>query len=218
MKNLQKKHYEKITKRLHLEEEDVKEALEEILKLNPKPGSSYSNPMTKMVQHIIPDFILEIKNEKFELSLNNRNVPELRISQTYANMLEDYAGNKKNQTRDKKDAVIFVKQKLDSAKWFIDAIKQRQNTLLNTMQAILNYQKEYFEEGDETKLRPMILKDIAEITNLDISTISRVSNSKYIQTHFGIFALKSLLFRRYANRFRRRSINKGNQKNTFRMH
>jgi len=186
-----KKHYDKITKRLHVEEEEVKDALEEILKLNPKPGSSYSNPMTKTIQHIIPDFILEIKNGKYELSLNNRNIPELRISQTYANMLEDYAGNKKNQTRDKKDAVIFVKQKLDSAKWFIDAIKQRQNTLLNTMQAILDYQKEYFEEGDETKLKPMILKDIAEITNLDISTISRVSNSKYIQTHFGIFALKS---------------------------
>ena len=186
-----KKHYEKITKRLHLEEDEVKDALEEILKLNPKPGSSYSNPMTKTVQHIIPDFILEIKNGKPELSLNTRNVPELRISQTYSNMLEDYAGNKRNQTKDKKDAVIFVKQKLDSAKWFIDAIKQRQNTLMNTMHAILEYQKEYFEEGDETKLKPMILKDIAEKTNLDISTISRVSNSKYIQTHFGIFPLKS---------------------------
>ena len=185
-----KKHYEKITKRLHLEEEDVRDAMEEILKLNPKPGSSYSNPMHKMVQHIIPDFILEIKDGKPELSLNTRNVPELRISQTYSNMLEDYSGNKKNQSKDKKEAVMFVKQKLDSAKWFIDAIRQRQNTLLMTMNAILQYQKEYFLEGDETKLRPMILKDIAEITDLDISTISRVSNSKYIQTHFGIFALK----------------------------
>ncbi len=186
-----KKHYEKITKRLHLEEEDVKEALDEILKLNPKPGSSYSNPMTKTVQHIIPDFILEIKDGKPEISLNTRNVPELRISQTYSNMLEDYSGNKKNQSKEKKEAVMFVKQKLDSAKWFIDAIRQRQNTLLTTMNAILQYQREYFIEGDDTKLKPMILKDIAEITNLDISTISRVSNSKYIQTHFGIFPLKS---------------------------
>ncbi len=185
-----KKHYEKITKRLHLEEEDVKDAMDEILKLNPKPGSSYSNPMHRMVQHIIPDFILEIKDDKLEISLNTRNVPELRISQTYSNMLEDYSGNKKNRSKDKKEAVMFVKQKLDSAKWFIDAIRQRQNTLLMTMNAIVQYQKAYFIDGDETKLRPMILKDIAEITELDISTISRVSNSKYIQTHFGIFALK----------------------------
>jgi RNA polymerase sigma-54 factor len=185
-----KKHYDKITKRLQLEEDDVRDALEEILRLNPKPGSSYSNPMHKMVQHIIPDFILEIKDDKPELLLNTRNIPELRISQTYANMLEDYSANKKNQTKDKKEAVMFVKQKLDSAKWFIDAIRQRQNTLMLTMNAILKYQKEYFTEGDETKLKPMILKDIAEITELDISTISRVSNSKYIQTHFGIFPLK----------------------------
>ncbi|WP_075603425.1 RNA polymerase factor sigma-54 [Saccharicrinis aurantiacus] len=185
-----RKHYDKITKRLSLEEEDVRDALEEILKLNPKPGSSYSNPMHKTVQHIIPDFILEYKDDTPELSLNNRNVPELRISQTYSEMLQDYSANKKNQSKDKKDAVMFVKQKLDSAKWFIDAIKQRQNTLMHTMNAILAYQKEYFLDGDETKLRPMILKDIAEITNLDISTISRVSNSKYIQTHFGIFPLK----------------------------
>jgi len=185
-----KKHFDKITKRLHIEERDVKDAMDEILKLNPKPGSSYSNPMHRMVQHIIPDFILDIKDGKPEISLNTRNVPELRISQTYSNMLEDYSGNKKNQSKDKKDAVMFVKQKLDSAKWFIDAIKQRQNTLLVTMNAIIQYQKNYFIEGDETKLKPMILKDIAEITNLDISTISRVSNSKYIQTHFGIFALK----------------------------
>ncbi|MCU4174700.1 RNA polymerase factor sigma-54 [Carboxylicivirga sp. N1Y90] len=185
-----RKHYDKITKRLHIDEDELKDALAEVLKLNPKPGSSYSNTMAKTVQHIIPDFILEIEDEKFQLSLNNRNVPELRISNTYADMLEDYSANKKNQTKDKKDAVMFVKQKLDSAKWFIDAIKQRQNTLMVVMEAIIDYQKAYFAEGDETKLRPMILKDIAEITNLDISTISRVSNSKYIQTHFGIFSLK----------------------------
>ncbi len=185
-----RKHYDKITKRLQLEEIDVKEAMDEILKLNPKPGSSYSNPMHKTVQHIIPDFILEIKDDKPELSLNNRNVPELRISQTYSDMLVEYQSNKKNRSKDQKEAVMFVKQKLDSAKWFIDAIKQRQNTLLMTMNAIIKYQEEYFMEGDETKLKPMILKDIAEITGLDISTISRVSNSKYIQTHFGIFSLK----------------------------
>ena len=185
-----RKHYDKITKRLHIDEDELKDALAEVLKLNPKPGSSYSNTMSKTVQHIIPDFILDIEEEKFQLSLNNRNVPELRISNTYSDMLEDYSANKKNQTEDKKNAVMFVKQKLDSAKWFIDAIKQRQNTLMTVMEAILEYQKEYFVEGDETKLRPMILKDIADVTNLDISTISRVSNSKYIQTHFGIFALK----------------------------
>lgn len=185
-----KKHYDKITKRLNLEEDEIKDAMDEILKLNPKPGSSYSNPMHKAVQYIIPDFILEMKDDEPQLSLNTRNVPELRISQTYSNMLQDYSANKKNRSQDKKDAVMFVKQKLDSAKWFIDAIKQRQNTLMHTMQAIIDYQKEYFSEGDETKLRPMILKDIAEVTDLDISTISRVSNSKYIQTHFGIFPLK----------------------------
>lgn len=185
-----RKHYDKITKRLKIEEEDLKDALDEILKLNPKPGSSYSNSVTKIVQHIIPDFILEIEEGQLNLSLNSRNVPELRISQTYSDMLESYTSNKKNQTRDQKEAVMFVKQKLDSAKWFIDAIKQRQNTLMTVMEAILDYQKEYFTEGDETFMRPMILKDIADVTDLDISTISRVSNSKYIQTHFGIFPLK----------------------------
>lgn len=185
-----RKHYDKITKRLKIEEEDLKDALDEILKLNPKPGSSYSNSVTKIVQHIIPDFILEIEEGQLNLSLNSRNVPELRISQTYSDMLESYTSNKKNQTRDQKEAVMFVKQKLDSAKWFIDAIKQRQNTLMTVMEAILDYQKEYFTEGDETFMRPMILKDIADVTGLDISTISRVSNSKYIQTHFGIFPLK----------------------------
>lgn len=185
-----RKHFDKIARRLHLDEPGLKEAMDEILKLNPKPGSSYSNPMNKMVQHVIPDFILELEEGKFNLELNARNLPELRISQTYSDMLLDYQGNRKNQTREKKEAVMFVKQKLDSAKWFIDAIKQRQNTLLTTMEAILDYQKEYFIEGDEAKLKPMILKDIADVTGLDISTISRVSNSKYIQTHFGIYPLK----------------------------
>ncbi len=185
-----RKHFDKISKRLHLEDEDLKEAMDEILKLNPKPGSSYSNPLNRTVQHIIPDFILEVEDGQYQLMLNTRNLPELRISQTYNDMLIEYQANKKNQTREQKEAVMFVKQKLDSAKWFIDAIKQRQNTLLTVMNAILEYQDEYFYDGDETKMKPMILKDIADKTGLDISTISRVSNSKYIQTHFGIFPLK----------------------------
>lgn len=185
-----RKHYDKIAKRLHLDDEQLKDAVDEILKLNPKPGSSYSNPMSKTAQHIIPDFILEVEDGQFQLSLNSRNLPELRVSTTYSEMLSDYQSNKKNQSREQKEAVMFVKQKLDSAKWFIDAIRQRQNTLMTVMEAILDYQKEYFVEGDEMSLRPMILKDIADKTNLDISTISRVSNSKYIQTHFGIFPLK----------------------------
>ncbi|MGM0375417.1 MAG: RNA polymerase factor sigma-54 [Bacteroidota bacterium] len=185
-----RKHYDKIKKRMHLEEEELKDILDEILKLNPKPGSSYSNPVTKTVQHIIPDFILEVEDGEPKLFLNNRNIPELRISNTYSDMFEDYQANKKNQSKEQKEALMFVKQKLDSAKWFIDAIKQRQNTLMTVMQAILDYQYEFFLEGDETKLKPMILKDIADRTGLDISTVSRVSNSKYIQTHFGIYPLK----------------------------
>jgi RNA polymerase sigma-54 factor len=140
--------------------------------------------------HIVPDFILDDDEGELQLSLNARNVPELRISQTYSEMLQSYHASKNNASREQKDAVAFVKQKLDSAKWFIDAIRQRQNTLMLTMNAIINYQHEYFMEGNEKLLKPMILKDIADITGLDISTISRVANSKYIQTHFGIFPLK----------------------------
>ncbi|MFA8433959.1 MAG: RNA polymerase factor sigma-54 [Marinifilaceae bacterium] len=185
-----RKHYDKIQKRVNATDEDLKCAIDEILKLNPKPGSSFSSPLSKTSPPIVPDFILEAQDGELMLSLNARNVPELHISRTYSEMLEGYASNKKNQTREQKDAVMFVKQKLDSAKWFIDAIRQRQNTLLMTMNAIIEFQKEYFLEGDEKNLKPMILKDIADITGLDISTISRVSNSKYIQTHFGIFSLK----------------------------
>jgi len=184
-----RKHYDKIKTRLGLSDEDLREALDEILKLNPRPGSSFSDPMTKNSQHITPDFILEYNEDGLEVSLNNRNLPELRINRTYAEMLEAYSANKeKNKTQ--KEAVSFVRQKLDSARWFIDAMRQRHNTLLLTMNAILDFQAEYFMEGDETKLRPMILKDIADATGLDISTISRVANSKYIQTHFGILPLK----------------------------
>ncbi len=185
-----KKHYEKIITRLNITEEQLKEALEEILKLNPKPGSSFSDPQNKSIQHIVPDFVLDNSDGELQLSLNARNVPDLRISQTYSEMLKSYSASKNNATREQRDAITFVKQKLDSAKWFIDAIRQRQNTLMLTMNAIINYQHEYFLEGDDKLLRPMILKDIADITGLDISTISRVANSKYIQTHFGIFPLK----------------------------
>ncbi len=184
-----KKHYDKIRQNLNIEESQLKKAIDEILKLNPKPGSSFSNSQDKL-ETIIPDFTLEYKDGNFILSLNSRNVPELRVSRTYNELLTGYAVNKKASSKDQKEAVAFVKQKLDSAKWFIDALKQRQNTLLGTMQAILSYQKEYFVEGDETKLKPMILKDIAEQVKLDISTISRVVSSKYIQTHFGTFSLK----------------------------
>jgi RNA polymerase sigma-54 factor len=185
-----KKHYEKIITRLNIREDELKAAVDEILKLNPKPGSSYSDPQNKNIQLIVPDFVLENNDGELQLGLNARNVPELRISQTYSDMIETYSVSKDKQTREQKDAITFVKQKLDSAKWFIEAIRQRQNTLMLTMEAIINYQKEYFRDGDEKKLKPMILKDIADITKLDISTISRVANSKYIQTHFGIFPLK----------------------------
>lgn len=184
-----KRHYTKITDRMNITEEQLKASIDEVLKLNPKPGGVYSDPFTKIVQPIIPDFILEHSEDGFDLHLNSRNLPELRLSAAYNEMLQAYSKDKSNK-KEMKDAVLFVKQKIDSARWFIDAIKQRQNTLLLTMNAILEYQKEYFIDGDETKLKPMILKDVAEMTGLDISTISRVANSKYIQTHFGIFPLK----------------------------
>ncbi len=185
-----KKHYDKIIARYDITEDLLKGAINEILKLNPKPGSSYSNPINRANQIIIPDFILDNIEGELQLSLNQRNVPDLKMNGTYLDMLKAYTGNRKNISSDQKDAMVFVKQKLDSAKWFIDAIKQRHHTLLVTMSEIIDLQKEYFKEGDETKMRPMILKDIAERTGLDISTISRVSNSKYIQTHFGIYPLK----------------------------
>jgi RNA polymerase sigma-54 factor len=183
-----KKHYSKIQAKLELNEQELKEAIDQILKMNPKPGSSYSNPLNKANQHIVPDFILENIDGELILSLNQRNVPELKINDSYLDMIRSMSGNGKNKSR--KEAMVFVKEKIDSAKWFIDALQQRQATLMHTMSEIVNFQKAYFVDGDETKLKPMILKDIAELTGLDISTISRVSNSKYIQTHFGIYPLK----------------------------
>ena len=185
-----RKHYDKIQAKLNLTDEELKEAIDEILKLNPKPGGSFADPHNRMSQHITPDFILDIEDGEMVVSLNAKNIPDLRISREYSNMLESYAANKSTASKQEKEAVAFVKQKIDSAKWFIDAIKQRQNTLTVTMQAIIEYQREYFKTGDEVNLKPMILKDIAEKTGLDISTISRVANSKYIQTNFGIFPLK----------------------------
>jgi RNA polymerase sigma-54 factor len=184
-----KRHYDKITSKMGITETELKAAIDEILKLNPKPGSLYSDSFNRASQPIIPDFILEHTEEGFDLHLNSRNLPELRLNASYNEMLQTYVRDK-GQKKEMKEAVMFVKQKIDSARWFIDAIRQRQNTLLLTMNAILKYQEEYFIDGDETKLKPMILKDVAEMTGLDISTVSRVANSKYIQTHFGIMPLK----------------------------
>ncbi|MBC8487828.1 MAG: RNA polymerase factor sigma-54 [Bacteroidetes bacterium] len=183
-----KKHFEKILQKAKITEQDLKDAIDEILKLNPKPGNSLGET-SKTNHYILPDFIIYNNTGSLELQLNSKNTPELRLNRTYVDMLETYA-NSKNKSKSK-DTITFVKQKIDSAKWFIDAIKQRQNTLQVTMNAIMNYQREYFLTGDEITLRPMILKDIAEIVNLDISTISRVANSKYVQTPFGTFLLKS---------------------------
>lgn len=185
-----RKHYDKITRKFGINEDELKSALNEILKLNPKPGSSFSNTLNRTAQTITPDFILELADGSLQLSLNQKNVPELHINGHYRNMLKAYQNNKKNLNKQDKDTAFFVKQKMESAKWFIDAIRQRQQTLLLVMSEIVDYQHEYFVEGEEILLKPMILKDIASRTDLDISTVSRVSNSKYIQTHFGIFSLK----------------------------
>jgi len=182
-----KKHYDKISKKLDIGEEELKEAIHIITKLNPKPGGA-GGTMVK-TQYLIPDFILTNENGKQELTLNSKNAPQLKISRSYSDMLDSYdKSNKKDKKL--KETVSFVKQKLDAAKWFIDAIRQRQETLLNTMKAIVDFQYEFFLEGDESKLKPMILKDIANAIGMDISTVSRVANSKSVQTEFGIYPLK----------------------------
>jgi len=183
-----KKHYEKIQRGLGIDDEELRDVIQQIVKLNPKPGGNAGDE-NKNNNYVIPDFFIVNNNGRLELTLNSKNAPDLRISEGYREMLKDYdKGSKKDKRQ--KEAVLFIKQKIDSAKWFIDAIKQRQNTLLNTMEAIMNYQKDFFLSGDETDLRPMILKDIAELTNLDISTVSRVANSKFVQTEFGTYRLK----------------------------
>jgi RNA polymerase sigma-54 factor len=183
-----KKHFDKIALKLEIEDKDLKDAIDEILRLNPKPGGSLRESAKNQLQ-ITPDFVINETEGRLELSLNSRNAPSLKVSREYESMLRSYSEGAKT-TKSDKEAVSFVRQKLDGAKWFIDAIKQRQQTLLLTMNAIMHYQFAYFLSGDEAKLRPMILKDIADIVNLDISTISRVSNSKYVQTNFGIYPLK----------------------------
>lgn len=190
MPEFSKKHYAKIQERLELEDFELKAILLEILKLNPRPGNS-SDENSRSVAGVVPDFIIENNDGELELSLNARNAPSLKVSKEYKRMLLEYSENKKESSKSQKEAAMFAKQKLDGAKWFIDAIQQRQITLLHTMDAILQYQKEYFLTGDETKLKPMILKDIADIIGMDISTVSRVANSKYVQCQFGTFLLKS---------------------------
>ncbi|HEU4553909.1 MAG TPA: RNA polymerase factor sigma-54 [Chitinophaga sp.] len=183
-----KKHYEKIQKGLNLTDEGLKEAINQIIRLTPKPGGNYAT-VNKAESYVVPDFFIFNNNGKLELTLNSKNAPDLRISEGYREMLKEYdRGDKKD--RRQKEAVLFIKQKIDAAKWFIDAIKQRQHTLLSTMESIMDYQREFFLTGDETTMKPMILKDIADITQLDISTVSRVANSKYVQTEFGTFKLK----------------------------
>ena len=183
-----KKHYKKLTQKFHVSESELKEAIKQIEQLNPKPGGSFVGN-NKIAEQIVPDFTIRIVEGELELTLNSRNAPELHVSKEYNNLLSGYKDSKE-KTQSQKDAVFFIKQKLDSAKWFIDAIKQRQQTLLLNMNAIMQYQKEYFLTGDERKLKPMILKDIADIINMDVSTVSRVANSKFVSTPYGTKLIK----------------------------
>jgi len=183
-----KKHYKKLLLKFNVNEVQLKDAILEIERLNPKPGGSFSGN-TRMVEHVVPDFTIKIMDNQLELTLNGRNAPELHVSREYNNMLKGYK-EAKNKTKSQKDAVQFIKQKLDGAKWFIEAIKQRQQTLFVTMSAIMNYQKDYFLTGDELKLKPMILKNIADEIDMDVSTVSRVANSKYVDTPYGTKLIK----------------------------
>ena len=186
---LSKKHYDKLLSRLTVTEEMLRKALKEIAKLNPKPGSALFST-SRIVQHIIPDFRIAIIDGQLDLSMNTGIIPELRVNSTFKDLLQNYKESGGNKDKAQKDAVIFVKQKLDSAKWFIDAIRQRHRTLMQTMSSIMSFQEEYFLSGDERMLKPMILKDIAEKVSMDISTVSRVANSKYVDTPYGIFLIK----------------------------
>ncbi|MBC2843611.1 RNA polymerase factor sigma-54 [Winogradskyella flava] len=183
-----KKHYKKLMHKFNIDEEELKDAIEEIERLNPKPGGSYAGN-NKIVEHIVPDFAIKIVDGELELTLNGRNAPELHVSREYNNMLKGYKDSKE-KSKAQKDAVMFIKQKLDAAKWFIEAVRQRQQTLFVTMSSIMEYQTEYFLTGDERKLRPMILKDIADEIEMDVSTISRVANSKYVDTPYGTKLIK----------------------------
>ena len=183
-----KKHYKKLLSKFDISEDELREAIHEIECLNPKPGGTYTGN-TRMIEHVVPDFAIKIVENELELTLNGRNAPELHVSHEYTNMLKGYRDSKK-KSKSQKDAVLFIKQKLDAAKWFIDAIKQRQQTLFITMNAIMHHQKAYFLSGDERKLKPMILKDIADKINMDVSTVSRVANSKYVDTPYGTKLIK----------------------------
>jgi RNA polymerase sigma-54 factor len=185
-----RKRYDKIMHSLDIDESGIKQAVREIVALNPKPGNLWEEAMTTVMSQITPDFVVEAHNGELFLSMNNRDIPPLHVSSDYIDMFRSYAGNKANQTPQMRDAIQFVKQKLDSAQWFIDAVRQRQETLQRTMEAIIMLQRDFFLSGDESALRPMILKDVSEHSGYDISTISRVSNSKYVQTAFGIYPLK----------------------------
>lgn len=185
-----KKHYEKIIHHLKIDEPTFKDIIQEITTLNPKPGNNWGDSLAQTMNTIVPDFIVEVYNGELFFNLNNRNIPDLRVNREYSEMLKGYSDNKESMSNDAKNAVLFVKQKLDSARWFIEAIRQRQETLYRTMQAIIDLQHNFFLTGDEIQLKPMILKDVAERTGYDISTISRVSNSKYVQTNFGVYPLK----------------------------
>ena len=185
-----RKHYDKIMRQLNVTADQLRDAIDEITSLNPKPGNVFGDTIEVHMSNITPDFIVESYNGEVSMYLNNRNIPELRVSRQFSELMQGYDENKESMSSDTKQAVLFMKQKVDSAKWFIDAVKQRQNTLQRTMEAIVKYQYDFFLTEDETMLRPMILKDIAEKTGFDISTISRVSNSKYVQTNSGVYPLK----------------------------
>ena len=187
-----KKHYEKLISRLAVSEDEFRDAIDEIKRLSPKPGNLYSDGGQDASPYIIPDFHIDYHDGQFDLALNSYNIPEIKINRHYVDMIRDMVTTNGTVDEKNREAVQFVKSKIDSAKWFISAIKQRHDTLMRTMQEILNFQQEYFKDGDKSRLRPMILKDIADRTGLDVSTISRVVNSKYAQTHFGIILLKSL--------------------------
>ena len=181
------KHFQKIMTRMGISQEELKAAINRIVKLNPSPGGQIDDSYTEQAQQVVPDFVLDLVDGELKLSMPRFSIPEIRVNKKYADMLAEAKGS---TDRKQKEAATFVKQKIDSAKWFVEALKQRHNTLESTMKAIIDYQHDYFMDGDESHLKPMVLKDIAEVTGFDISTISRVVNSKYIETHFGIYPLK----------------------------
>ena len=185
-----KKHYNKIKQQLDISRDELRDAVDSIVSLNPKPGNIWSDSIEMAMANITPDFIVQIEGEEIFMWLNNRNIPPLSVNREFSEMMQGYAENKKSMSGDNKQALMFMKQKVDGARWFIDAIKQRQNTLHDTMQAIIDMQHEFFITGEESTLKPMVLKDVAQKTGYDISTISRVSNSKYVETEYGVYPLK----------------------------